>query len=134
MRNPEVVDALIDALDHSDGEVRRYAAYAIGLIGPAALSAVPKLTQRLGDAHVSYTAARALGEMGAAARNSIPAMTALLSSSNPGDRAEAALALANLAMLGPLPAETVAAIKKLLDDDVDFVRAAASKAFSQLQP
>jgi HEAT repeat protein len=131
LRNQDVIPALIEALDHPDGEVRRYAAYAISLIGPAALSAVPKLSQKLTDQHMAYMAARALGEMGPAARSSIPAMTALLSSSHAGERAEAAVALSRL---GPLPAETVSAIEKLLNDEVDFVRDAASKAISPQPP
>jgi len=127
----KVVDALIRALDHPDGEVRRYAAYAISLIGPKAESAVPRLTQRLDDTHMAYMAARALGEMGPAARGAVPKMAALLRSSDNGQRAEAAVALARLQ---PLPDETIRAIERLQNDEVDFVRNAARKAVQALQP
>jgi HEAT repeat protein len=63
VNDKEVIAALTQALDHPDGEVRRYAAYAISLIGPRSQSAAPKLIQRLSDPYMGYMAARALGEL-----------------------------------------------------------------------
>ena len=127
--NEETVDALVEALDHPNGEVRRYAAYGISLIGPTSTLAVPKLIERLNDQHMAYMAAQALGNMGPAARGSIPTMTTLLNSPHDGERAEAALALSKL---GPLPSNTVGAIRRLQTDEVDFVREAARDALQTI--
>ena len=88
----DVLSAIVVALRHSDGEVRRYAAYALSGLGPSAVSAIPELTRALADQHMAYMAARALGEIGPAARGAIPQLTALLSHPEPADRAEAARA------------------------------------------
>ena len=125
----DVVDGLVQALDHPHREVRRYAAYAISMVGPASSSAVPKLIKLLNDTHMAYMAARALGKMGPAAREAIPNLTALLVNPHDGVRAEAALALSRLQ---PLPDESVAAIKRLRNDDVDFVRKAAWEAIQAI--
>ncbi len=120
-----VIDELTSALDHENGEVRRYAAYALSLYGRQASSAVPALTNRLRDEHMRYMAARALGEMGSDANGAIPQMTKLLSSPNWADRAETAVALSKLS---PLPAVTVTAMHSLLNDPREEVQAIARRA------
>jgi HEAT repeat protein len=130
--DPEVIPALIQALDNSDHEVRRYAAYAIGLIGPRALSATPKLTQLLGDPNLSirYTAAHSLSEMGAVATGSIGPMTALLSEPQALVRLEAIQDISRLTPC-PWPAATVSAVQKCQDDDDERVRDAAKRALAE---
>jgi HEAT repeat protein len=51
------VPALIDALLDEEPDVRRSAAEAIGLIGPAADDAIPALTVALGDSNARVAAA-----------------------------------------------------------------------------
>lgn len=125
----QVVTALLEALEHDDGEVRCYAAYAFSQMKGASRPAIPRLTELLDDDHMAYMAARALGEIGTTAQGSVPKIAPLLTSSHAGERAEAAIALSKLP---PLPPEIVSAIKDLLQDDVDFVRAAARKALNTI--
>jgi HEAT repeat protein len=127
--DPEAIVALTNALNHSDGEVRRYAAYAISLIGPAASAATPKLIQLLSDPYMSYTAARALGEMGPAAQNSVQPMTTLLTDPVWAVRLEAILALSHFA---PLPDATISALRICRADGDERVRDAAKKVLAQL--
>lgn len=125
----QAVTALLEALEHDDREVRRYAAYAFSQMKSASQPAIPRLTELLDDDHMAYMAARALGEIGPTAQGSVPKMAPLLTSSHAGERAEAAIALSKLQ---PLPPEVVSDIKELLQDDVDFVRAAARKALGTI--
>lgn len=127
---PKVVDSLVVALKHDHREVRRYAAFALARLGANARSAIPELTRCLDDDDMGYMAARALGDIGGDARNAIPSLTKLLASPSLGDRAEAAKALANL---GPLPPDTVEALKRLEDDEVDVVQRAASNALKGIR-
>ena len=121
--------SLTNALQHKDSEVRRYAAYALSQNPSVARSAIPELTALLKDPNAAYVAARALGEIGADARGAMPNLAALLKGSNPGHRAEAAMAISKLQ---PLPKEIIMAITELLEDEVDFVRAAAHKALENI--
>jgi HEAT repeat protein len=68
----EVVPALVEALDDAEGEVHRYAAFALMRQGGLAEPAVTKLIDRLNDEHMGYMATTALGEIGPAAKRSIP--------------------------------------------------------------
>ncbi len=125
----QAVTALLEALEHDDGEVRRYAAYAFSQMKGASQAAIPRLTELLDDDQMAYMAARALGEIGPAAKGTVPKIVALLTSSHAGERAEAARALSRLQ---PLPMDVISAIKDLLRDDVDFVRAAARDALNEI--
>lgn len=125
----QAVAALLKALEHDDGEVRRYAAYAFSQMKGASRAAIPRLTALLDDDHMAYMAARALGEIGPAAQGAVPKIAALLTSSHAGERAEAARALSRLQ---PLPADVVSAIEDLLQDDVDFVRDAARDTLNEI--
>src|SRR5207302_4503403 len=62
-------------------DARRYAAAALGEIGPPARSAVPELTAALKDADAPLRplAARALGKIGADAGPAVPAIIEMLS-------------------------------------------------------
>lgn len=123
----EITASLQDALNHKNGEVRRYATYALCLNPAIAKASVPRLKALLRDPQVAYMAARTLGEIGGDARGATPEIADLLVSTKSGDRAEAALALSKLQ---PLPTNIIVTIEKLLDDEVDFVRAAAQKALN----
>lgn len=125
----QAITALLEALEHDDGEVRRYAAYAFSQMKGANQAAIPRLTELLDDDQMAYMAARALGESGPASKDAVPKIAALLTSSHAGERAEAAIALSRLQ---PLPKEVVSSIKDLLQDDVDFVRAAARDALNKI--
>lgn len=125
----QAVAALLKALEHDDGEVRRYAAYAFSQMKGASRAAIPRLTALLDDDHMAYMAARALGEIGPAAQGAVPKIAALLTSSHAGERAKAARALSRLQ---PLPADVVSAIEDLLQDDVDFVRDAARDTLNKI--
>lgn len=121
--------ALLEALEHNDAEVRRYAAYAFSQMKGASQAAIPRLTELLDDDQMAYMAARALGEIGPAAKAAVPKIAALLTSPHAGERAEAARALSRLQ---PLPMDVVSALKDLLRDDVDFVRAEARDALNEI--
>ncbi len=127
--DPNAIAALIQALNHSNGEVRRYAAYAISLIGPQAAAATPRLTQLLSDPHMGSTAAEALGEMGVAGQSAIQPMTALLSDPDWSVKLETILALSRL---GPLPDKTISAIRNCRSDSDEHVRDAAKSVLAIL--
>src|SRR5690606_35862449 len=62
----DAIDALITALrSHKDGEVRRYAAYALSRYGAAGRKAVPALIEALHDPHMAYMAVVSLEAMNA---------------------------------------------------------------------
>jgi hypothetical protein len=127
---PDVIDGLIGALEHPHGEVKRYAAFSLGEYGQSSRSAVPKLTQLLGDEHMGYMAARVLGMIGPDARVAISDLTDLLKSPNWAKRVEATAALTKLA---PLPRNTVVAIEELLYDRHPMVRDVARKTLGQIR-
>lgn len=127
----QVVDALVNALneDRKDDvrkEVSHSAAYAFYLFGAKARSVAPHLRRKLKDKEVAHMAVQTLGEMGGPeARAAIPEMTAMLSSTHNGERCGAIEALSKL---HPLPDESMAAIKKLTNDDNKLIRDIATKA------
>ena len=132
---PEVVAALIEALDHEDGYVQHQAAYALGRIGTSpgggvALRAIPKLREKLDDSNtmVRSEAASTLGEL--RDRGSIPRITKMLPSSEQGDRVCAVIALRHLQ---PLPQESVRGIEQLVDDEDEFVRRLARETLDEIR-
>lgn len=70
----------IEALEHTDAQMRVEALGAIGKLGPEAEAAVPAMIERLGDADPSVrgAAARALGALGPAARSAVPSLVKAL--------------------------------------------------------
>jgi HEAT repeat protein len=76
---PEVArPALIETLRDDDAEVRRYAAFGLGLMGPPLGDTISPLVDTLKDPHnsVAIAAAWALGRMGMAAAAAVPALIA----------------------------------------------------------
>jgi len=76
---PPGVEGLTKLLGHAAPDARRYGAWGLGKVGPAARGAVPDLILALGDAdtHVVAQAAWALGQMGPAAHDAVPALEKL---------------------------------------------------------
>jgi HEAT repeat protein len=70
----DALPLLVEALQHSDSDVRGWAAIAIGKIGSDAKSAVPMLMKLLydRDAATRVAAAHALGQIGPQARRALP--------------------------------------------------------------
>ncbi|MFN8490502.1 MAG: HEAT repeat domain-containing protein [Caldilineaceae bacterium] len=71
----QIVPALVEALNDSDYNVRRNAAYALALIGEQAMGAISALTTALQQTDIGPTAAEALAKIGEAA---LPALTQAL--------------------------------------------------------
>lgn len=127
--NADAVQALIRSLDHSNGEVRRYSAYALSLCVPHGRAAIPALIKKLDDPQSASSAVSALGNYGNEGRIAIPQIAALMKSSNNGDRAESVIALSKLQ---PLPPEVVSAARLLLNDKDPLVRDCAQRAFKTI--
>jgi HEAT repeat protein len=102
---PAAVPGLTEALMEKDAKVRRRAARALRLLGPAARSAVPLLIDRLKDADVGVRAeaAYALGEIHR--EKAIPLLRDLLRDDTSVSKAaaEALCALGQRDVLGELP-------------------------------
>jgi HEAT repeat protein len=79
IRAVDALEPLIGALSDSSDLVREHAAESLGDLGPAAASAVGRLTETLKDPYVKARrdAARALGMIGSAAKSAVPALEAL---------------------------------------------------------
>jgi HEAT repeat protein/energy-coupling factor transporter ATP-binding protein EcfA2 len=126
-----LVPELIDALNHSDSNVRHFAAFALGRIGAEAAPAVPYLTEALGDEirGVSEFAAFALGRIGPAAAPAVPILSNALSDQNPEVRSVAALTLRQIGR------EAVGAVSELtmaLKDPVEAVRRMSALALGHI--
>jgi len=74
------VPALVTATHSPNGQVRYWAAYALGQVGPSAMEAAPRLAQLLEDGQVCQMAASALGRMGPSA---VPVLTNCLEGTSP---------------------------------------------------
>lgn len=132
--NPKAVEALVDALESTNHETRRYAAFAISLYGFQARIAIPSLERHLDDYNSAYMGARALGEMGQfAPSTSIAKLSAMLAREEPGERAEACKALAKLSAWHSLDQKTLTAIEGLSEDNVDWVRRFAREAIEEIR-
>src|SRR5262249_61820219 len=106
----KAVPALIAIMKDADAKARGHAAYALGLIGPAAKEAAPELARALEDEDVGLAgqAAFALGKIGPAGG---PAGVKVLKKGNAKASVQAARALAELQ--GPVqggPARPLAAL------------------------
>jgi HEAT repeat protein len=127
----EVIPPLTRALDDEDPEVRRYAAFGLSCLGPIAAPAVPKLIERLDDAHMSYMAARALGGVGPAATHSIPRLILALRRDHSLARMEFAAALGKF---GTLARDAIPDLRALAHDPDPNVKRAAGAALLRIQP
>jgi HEAT repeat protein len=130
-KDPELISPLIQALDDQDGEVRRYAAYALSMIGPISSPAVPKLIELLEDPHMAYMAARALGAIGAPARPSIPQLIKALRRDNSLARMEFIIALGKF---GPEAKQAIPDLFVLANDADPRVKKVAGDTLPQIDP
>jgi HEAT repeat protein len=105
--------ALVKALEDPDAQVRASAAEALRLVGPKVESAIPELSQLLGDLEfVGKQAAVTLGWVGPAAA---PGLMQFLSNTKPGTRPDVALAVVEaLGRIGPNVKEIRPALVKAL--------------------
>jgi HEAT repeat protein len=127
---PASVPELARALEDGPPQVRKLAAWALGIVGPQAKAALPQLEQALKDksAQVRFLAAYALGEMGPLAREATPALARRLRDPDPAVRARAAEALREIG------ADAVPALADLLKDQHPEARLGAVWALSLLGP
>lgn len=114
-KNPDyiaiAVPRLAVGLERPDPRVRKLAAETLGSLGPAAASAVPALSQRVGeddDPIVRISCALAISQMGEASRAAVPALVKLLESDLAGRRA----VLFALGNLGPVAADALPALRR----------------------
>jgi HEAT repeat protein len=124
-----VAAALIEALAHTDPDVRRAAARSLAEIGP---SAVRPLREAVANpnAEVSRGAVEAFGWMGDTA---VPVLTAALEKEAKGEAARIA-AVQALGRLGPAAkAAESALLKAATDDPSPAVRAAAGRAITKVR-
>jgi HEAT repeat protein len=131
--NKEVVTALAQALADRDGEVSQQAALALGLLGPAAVEAVPELRKTLmgnRDGDVRAAAAHALGDVGAAACPAIPDLLRSLKDSDELVRQWSAYALGEI---GPQAKDGVSELTNLLRDNDAHVRRSAARALARIR-
>jgi HEAT repeat protein len=127
---PASVPQLARALEDGPPQVRKLAAWALGIIGPEARAALPQLEQALKDksAQVRFLAAYALGEMGPLAREATPALARRLRDPDPAVRARAAEALREIGT------DAVPALTDLLKDPQPEARLGAVWALALLGP
>jgi len=125
----KAVPALIAELKDSNSSARKFAAEALGKIGPAAKEAVPALIAALKDSewNVRDSAEEALEDIGPAAKKAVPALIAALKDSDWKVRKFAAKALGEI---GPAAKKAVPALIALHSDWID--REAALSALRKM--
>lgn len=126
-----VVPTLAKALAHKTADRRRVAAYALGTIGPGALSAAPALAKTLDDKEpaIRKLAARALGNIGAKAKEALPQLETAAGDKDVMVRIEAALACWRVSG----DAKHASVLVKALDDDLLDVRGTACQALGLMK-
>jgi HEAT repeat protein len=125
IKSNEVVIELLKALEDSDKDVRRKAAFALGNIGSE--TAIPGLLKALEDSdnYVRRKAAFALGNIGS--ETAIPGLLKALEDSDEYVRSNAAFALAKIG------SETaIAGLLKALEDSDRYVRRKAAVALAKI--
>jgi HEAT repeat protein len=127
------VATLASALDDDSAAVRTQAAVALGRVGNAAASVVPRLISLLKEADetVRCEAAKALGDLGGHEEATVVALIDLLQDASPVVKVSAALALGELEKRA---APAVSALVPLLQDGEESVRTAAAEAIARLGP
>ena len=131
---PEDVPALIKALTNEVARIRIEAAEDLGLIGPAAVAAVPallKLAERDGDPLIRVEAAKAVAGIDSKNKAAIPILVEALTDKAGKVRKRAAECLGDL---GPSGKSAVAALIKMLKDSDPAVTWAAIDALGQIGP
>lgn len=124
------VPALIKALAKKDPQLRRTAAFALGLIGAKAADAVPALETALGDteADVRSRAARALGKVGEPAKPAAAKLAGALKDKDAVVRVQAALALYLIDGRG----DGANVLREALKDKDGYVREQACLALAEV--
>lgn len=132
------VPVLIDLLDDDEVQVRRLAAYFLGLqfsgkAGPEADLAISPLTARLrdDDAMVRRRAVEALGYLGPRARPALPGIVPLLKDPEERIAWEAAWALGNM---GPDAQPAVPALREARKDPRTLIQKGAVNALEKIDP
>ena len=112
LKNLNDQQALIKLLNYKDIENRRYAASALGAIGPEAKQAIPVLIGVLNDqdAVVRQNAAWALGAIGPEAKQTIPALIEVLDDEYEYEKVRQSAALA-LGAIGPEAKQVIPVLK-----------------------
>lgn len=120
----EAIPDLVLALEDQDPVKRKESAQALGCIGKEAATAIPALTQTLGDEKkwVRIAAARALGQIGPEA---IPSLTQALENQDASIRAAAAW---GLGYIGSEANEAIPVLIQALGDEDETVCQAAAWA------
>ena len=124
---------LQQALDDETTAVQTQAVAALGLIGPPAAAAVPRLIElsKEGDETLRCQAAQSLGEIGGEVEVTVAALVDLLQDASPLVKAAAARALGALKNAA---APAVPALVPLLQDRDESVRTAAAETIAQVGP
>lgn len=139
-----------ETLGDKDYGVRWYATYALGRMGPNAAPATPALERILANReeheYVRGGSAWALGRIGPQAASAVPLLVQTLASKHASVRRNAAKALGRIASANasiqkdsPSPAaarlapKDIAALARLLGDEVPAVRAAAAQALWRIE-
>jgi HEAT repeat protein len=131
------VPALTEALKDEDVNVRAGVSYALGRIGPDAMSAVPQLintlknwpkASKLENDYVRDTAANALVNIGSAA---VPKLIEALKMQNVDVRGGAAYALGRI---GPRAKAAVPTLIEALKASHEYVRSSAADALGRIGP
>ncbi|HWB09600.1 MAG TPA: HEAT repeat domain-containing protein [Pirellulales bacterium] len=129
---PDLVTLLTDKRQTS--EARWNAARTLAKIGPEAMGGLDALVDSLGDDDwmIREHSAEAIGELGeGAAEKGVPALTAMLSDPVARVRRDA---VRSLGYFGAASRAAAPEIKKLLDDQEEVVRKAATKALTFVDP
>jgi HEAT repeats len=126
------VPHLIEGLDHSNANVRDWAALGLGRIGPQAADAIPALVKALQDRdeHVRTRAAWALETMGPAARDAVPALILAI----PTTQSDMGCAASDaLRKIGPASPKSIPALRQALQNPDGEVCYAAAKALIEIE-
>ena len=140
LKNLNDQQALIKLLNNKDIENRRYAASALGAIGPEAKQAVLALIQSLKDRDkiVRANAAWALGKIGPEAKTAVwplktkPAVCSLIQALDDQNEDVSQNAARALGAIGPEAKPAVPALIQVLDDQYADVRSYAAKEIRKI--
>ncbi len=138
VNSPEAADALVALLDHAPRGILSSLDWAVGLVGPRALKALPYLKRQLaeysGSAHsnleVRYHATWALARIDYLGEEIIPSLVTSLGDEDSDVRCMAA---ENLGYIGPASAAAVGALEKLKEDVHPIVRRKAEWALQRIE-
>jgi len=128
--NPELAPYFIDALGAKEWGIRRSAAYALGVIGPASNRAILALIKLLDDYNTRENAIYALSEI-AVKPADIDVIISLLSDPNWMVREAAAK---TLGAIGPAAKNSVGALVQALKDGDYHVQGASTSAIGDIGP